>query len=324
MAFYHVPGVSSAIIENAKILKVQGFGFADAETKQTVTEKTVFQAASLTKPIFAYLVIKLARMGIIDLDVPLSDYFVEHALQNDPFLPRITARRVLCHTTGLPNWRGKNPLYIHFMPGERWGYSGEGYLFLQRVIEHQTSQCLQDLLSAHVFQPLGMTSSNMVWSSSFEETASAAHDEQGRSTKVKAFDKANAAFSLYTTPTDFGYFILETLRTAQEHNPILTPQIHVTDVAPWNEHWDSDTYKLVDNVAWGLGWGLQKHDDQWAFWHWGDNWGFKSFAIGFPHCGDGIIVMTNGEMGQLVYRLLVETILGQLQPSLDWLKHLYS
>jgi CubicO group peptidase (beta-lactamase class C family) len=154
MELYHVPGISIAIIENAEISHVQAFGFANAETKQPVTEKTVFQAASLTKPIFAYLVIKLARTGIIDLDAPLSDYLFEPSLQDDPMLPKITARRVLCHTTGLPNWRGKNSLHIHFTPGERWAYSGEGYVYLQHVIEHQTSQTLQDFKPYRIYYRL--------------------------------------------------------------------------------------------------------------------------------------------------------------------------
>jgi CubicO group peptidase (beta-lactamase class C family) len=126
------PGLSIATIEGGSLQWAGSFGVKDTESQQTVTSRTIFPAASLSKVVFAYAVLKLADQGDLELDDPLSKY-VPGYVENDERVNLITARQVLTHRTGFPNWRPRNrPLAIQFNPGERFSYSGEGFIYLQR------------------------------------------------------------------------------------------------------------------------------------------------------------------------------------------------
>ena len=107
----------------------------DRSTGVPVDDDTIFSAQSMSKPVFAYRVMKLCEQGMLDLDAPLTKYTTDIFVKNDSRLKEVTARRVLSHTSGLPNWRSKeNPLRISFPPGTKWLYSGEGYHYLQSVL----------------------------------------------------------------------------------------------------------------------------------------------------------------------------------------------
>jgi CubicO group peptidase (beta-lactamase class C family) len=112
-----VPGLSIAVIRDARVVWSKDFGVANASTKQPVSDTTVFEAASLSKPVFAYAVMRLVEKGKLDLDIPLDKYLPKPYVEDDPRAGRITARIVLSHTTGFPNWRGRDALKTHFTPG---------------------------------------------------------------------------------------------------------------------------------------------------------------------------------------------------------------
>jgi len=139
----------------------------NAATKKPVTNETVFEAASLSKPVFAYGVLKLVDQGKLDLDTPLNKYLGNnYDVVDDPRINLITARHVLSHTSGFPNWRDNDRtknLLIHFTPGDKWSYSGEGMVYLSKVIEKITGLSLEDFMQQTVLQPLGMTSSSYIW-----------------------------------------------------------------------------------------------------------------------------------------------------------------
>src|SRR5262249_11831103 len=146
----------------------------------------IFEAASLTKPVVAYAALKLADSGQLDLDAPLSKYLPEPYIKDDDRLKLITTRRVLSHTTGFPNWRpAGQPLKIHFTPGERFSYSGEGYVYLQKVIEQISGQPLDAFMKKTVLEPLGMTDSSFVWQERYEKLKATAHDAAGNPTQKR-------------------------------------------------------------------------------------------------------------------------------------------
>jgi len=133
----NVPAVSMALVADAKLLWRGAFGVKDRTNKQLVDPATVFEAGSVSKTVFAYAVLKLCEKGKLDLDTPLVKYAPDRPIEGDSRLDRITPRMVLSHTGGFQNWRStKEPLSIHFTPGERWSYSGEGYSWLQSVLTH--------------------------------------------------------------------------------------------------------------------------------------------------------------------------------------------
>src|SRR5215213_10010662 len=162
-----IPGLSLALIRDGKIVFTQGFGVKNSQTKEPVDGDTIFEAASLSKPVVAYAVLKLVDAGKLDLDVPLNKYLPgNYDAGDDARINQITARNVLSHTSGFPNWRqprNAKTLPIFFTPGERFSYSGEGFVYLSKVVEHITKMKLEDYIRRTVFEPLGMTASSFEW-----------------------------------------------------------------------------------------------------------------------------------------------------------------
>lgn len=203
-----VPGMSLALIRDGKTYWLPAFGVRDAGSAQPVTDSTIFEAASLSKPVFAYGVLKLVDQGKLDLDQPLSKYLPKPYIDGDPRLDKITARYVLSHRTGFPNWRGDgDSLTIHFTPGERFSYSGEGFVYLQKVVEQVTGKSLNDYMTGAVFDPLHMTSSSYVWRPDFDSRTALPHDAAGQPSEKWKPKEANAASSLQTTAGDYALFV---------------------------------------------------------------------------------------------------------------------
>jgi len=144
MERWHVPGISIALMHDGAVAWYRCFGLKRAGAPAPVEPDTIFQAASLSKPVFAYVVLKMAERGEIELDAPLTAYLPDPYVPDDPLLDRITARRVLGHTTGWPTWRPEGqPLRRERAPGEQFGYSGEGYVYLQHVVDGVSCCCIQ-------------------------------------------------------------------------------------------------------------------------------------------------------------------------------------
>ncbi|WP_456429656.1 serine hydrolase [Rhodocaloribacter sp.] len=302
-----VTGLALAFIADGAPVWTGGFGVRSTVTKPPVTERTVFEAASLSKPVFAYIVLQLVDEGVLELDAPLAGYLPYEDLAADERYRAITARMVLSHTTGLPNWRpAGGDLTLAFDPGARFQYSGEGFLYLQRVVEHLTGEPLRVLAVKRVFEPLGMMQSSFVWEDRFGPDIAVGHLADGAALDKFTPAEGNAASSLHTTAQDYARFVAavmngEGLSTAMRE-AMLSPQ--------------SDA---EDGIHWGLGWGLQETADGRAFWHWGDNRGYKSFAIAFPEQRRGLVFFTNSDNGMLLLHALLAETLGSDQPAAGWL-----
>jgi CubicO group peptidase (beta-lactamase class C family) len=304
MAQAHVPGVSVAAVSDGQVTWRSAFGAVRAGSTEGVTPETLFQAASLSKPVFAYAVLKLADDGVLSLDDPLAGYVDGPFVEDDELLHQVTVRHVLSHTTGWPNWRPRSEaLCREAPPGERFGYSGEGFVYLQRAVEHLTHQPVEAFMQARVLQPLGLRSSSFAWPDRASGVLAAGHDADGAPLEPRGAWSPNAAFSLHSTPTDMARFVAGVIAAPGD---MLVPQVRVNK-----------------RVSWGLGWGLESSGEGRAFWHWGDNPGFKSFAIGLPDAGRGAVVMTNADGGRRLCAWVVERLLGTDHPALEWLARRY-
>lgn len=196
-----VPGLSLIIIENAEITTHMELGLKNAQKKDLIDENTIFEAASLSKPVFTYEILKLVENGKLNLDKPLAEYLCYSDIRNDKRINSITARMVLTHTSGFPNWRPKNEsLKIYFQPGERFSYSGEGFLYLQKVVEHISGLSLEEYIQKNVFIPLGMAHSSFIWSN--DSTKAAGHNAEGYPIENQREVPQNAAFTMHTNPLD--------------------------------------------------------------------------------------------------------------------------
>src|ERR1700733_1552304 len=178
-----IPGISIALIRDGKLVWTGSFGVMNADTRKPVTAESVFEAASLSKCVFAYGVLKLVDEGKLNLDTPLTRYLGNNYGVPDPRINLITARLVLTHSSGFPNWRefdNSKILQIHFNPGEKWSYSGEGVVYLSKVVEKITGVPLEDFMQQTVLKPLGMTASSYTWSAKYDPIKAYRHDDFGK------------------------------------------------------------------------------------------------------------------------------------------------
>lgn len=317
-----VPGMSIALIRGGKTIWLHGFGVKDKKTGEPVRADTVFEAASLSKPVFTYGVLKLVDQGKLDLDTPLSSYLAK------PYVPdervgKITARLVLSHRTGFPNWRGDDgSLPIYFSPGERFSYSGEGYIYLQHVVEQITGKPLDVYMDEVAFKPLGMTNSSYVWRPSFDSLTATGYDSKGGPGELEKPKEAGAASSLNTTARDYALFVDAVLNGKGLSSSVLrqmeTPEIALDPTCRICVK--QEPKELSKTLFWGLGWGIQREHKGVMLWHWGDNGVFKAFVMADPARKSGVVMFANGEDALNVAKPIIDTAIDTDSLAFAWLK----
>jgi CubicO group peptidase (beta-lactamase class C family) len=304
-----VPGAAIGTLHDGKPGWTRQLGVRNIETREPLTPDAIFQAASLSKQAAAYAAFALRRVGKLDFDRPLVSYVDD--LQ-DERARTVTIRHVLSHSSGFPNWRNERgqKLVPEFPPGSKFQYSGEGFFYLQRVLEQVTGRGFGELMNALVFEPLKMTSTSMTWKPEWAERYALPHDRRGglrknwdRNSKrfhdlaaqkgqtVNAWRYAdyeaaartldmtplpdwltpNAASSMTTTAGDYARFLAAA---------ISNPEIRKEQI------------RIRPSLGWGLGWGIERVDGREYLWQWGDNGGYKNFVAAEPATGNGIFVFT--------------------------------
>jgi CubicO group peptidase (beta-lactamase class C family) len=264
-----VPGLAIAMIHNGRV-DLSNYGVCSTRTGAPVDAQTVFEAASLGKPVFAYVVLQLVDAGMLSLDQKVADILPD-PVPGDPRAAQITVREILSHTSGLPNWR-HDRLRTYFDSGTRFSYSGEGFILLQRAVEKITGQTLEVIAKRLVFEPLGMHSTSYVWQDSFEGDYAAPHDTGSRPGIRRRPSGARSASSLETTATDYARFLQAVL--AGERLKLETAKLWLTPVKNVPQGCNPEYLRATASepnpqVAWGLGWGLEPTEG--TFFHWGDN-----------------------------------------------------
>lgn len=302
---YRICSVATAVIRNREIRSVDAAQRCASQSPST--PESVFEAASLSKPVFAYAVLKLVQQGKLDLDAPVLTYLPHgytHQSQpyrvdsqtdqvTDPRLQAVTVRMALNHTTGLPNWSA-GPLVFDGEPGAKWMYSGEGYVLLQRAVEAVTAENLDEFMARQVFTPLGMTRSAYTRKAELERHIVPGSGWDGASTKSWPFRVPVSAFTLYTSARDYGLFLAALLNDERSLRQIVESPVPV-----------NPTLKL----SWGLGWGLEQTPDDILLWHWGNNPGYRAFVMAAPRTGDGFVMFTNSDGGLALAEPIGESVL---------------
>jgi CubicO group peptidase (beta-lactamase class C family) len=320
MADAKLPGMAMAVVRDGTT-RIVTFGVRNAHSATPADAHTVFEAASLSKPVFAYLVLQLIDQGVLTLDDTVAKYAPDD-VKDDPRAASVTVRQVLSHTTGLPNWRSKlRPMRTYFPPGDRFSYSGEGFVWLQHVVERITGATLDVVAQRLVFTPLGMTYSSYVWQPRFENDHADPHDAAGEPLPLSRPTEANAAATLHTTVADYALFLAAVLRSERLRPETarlwFTPQVILRrncvsclDTRPEGE---------PIGIAWGLGWGLETASN--TFFHWGDNPGFKAMVMGSIRSGVAVAVFTNGTAGLWPAMAVVREEFAGNHPSFNWLDY---
>ena len=329
----HVTGAGVALFHGGKIVYLKAYGMRDTEKGLPLTPDSVMTAASLTKSAFATVVMRLVQRGALDLDKPIEQYlgkplgdFDSYAdLKGDPRTGKLTLRILLDHTTGFANFRGledDHKLHIHYDPGTHYGYSGEGIVLAQFVVEKVTGESATQLMQEELYGPLKMTRSSMVWEPRFESDFANGYDEYGRSLGPERRKSPNAAGSMQTTPRDYALFLSALMRrevlNARTLDTMLSPQIriHSAHQFPSLNTETTAAYDPID-LSYGIGWGIYKSPYGPAFFKEGHDEGWRNLALCLRN-GDGLLAMTNSSNGEGIFKPLVEALLGQTGFPFDW------
>ena len=329
-----VPGAGIAIINGDGVVYEKGYGYRDTEKKLPLTTDTVMSGASFTKAVFAYMVMQLVQEGRLNLDKPVYKYlpkplpeYEKYAdLKDDPRYRQITARMLLDHTSGFPNWRAledDHKLHVHFEPGSQFAYSGEGMDLLQLVVETITRENLQTLAQERVFGPLRMSRTSMVWQPAFENNYANGYDEYGRALGPQKWTRSEAAGSLLTTAHDFGNFVAAVMRgqglKKKARDVMLSAQVRIRSKHQFPSLENTTTQENdAIKLSYGLGWGLFWTPDGEAFFKEGHDAGERNYAVAFPEKKIGIVIMTNSANGEGIYEELLETILHDTYTPIEW------
>ena len=296
-----VIGMSIAVVNEARPVYVRAFGLRDREQKLPVTPETAFEAASLTKPVFAYMVMGLVKDKLLDLDTPLYQYLEYKDIAHDYRHKLITARMVLSHSSGLPSGRNGGRIDFIYDPGKYFNYSPEGYFYLQLVVEKILNKKLEAIMKERVFEPLQMAHSSLIWNEEIERNHTIGYDytSEERLDKWKP-DMASAMSSLQTTAGDYARFLGEVMTgkfLGKEYlTQMLTPQVQVIS---------GDT-----TLWWSLGFGVDKTTSKPAYYQWGSNLGVQNLVVFHPRQQIGVVYFVNNEHGLQIKDDVIDLTVG--------------
>lgn len=344
-----VPGVAIAVVDHAQPAWSGSFGVKNMLARDPVREDTLFEAASMTKPVFAYVVMRLVDEKRLDLDKPLIAYRPPANPGNDPNLERITARHVLEHSTGLPNWSSE-PLVTSQQPGSGFTYSGEAFVWLQMVVEKIMGAGLGSVMQAKLFDPAGMSHSSFGWDEAIARSLVFGHSEPPEGEQklprqptremgdrllplastwrkpiaswthddsVKAMRETDPK----TPPSTHGLLVNTAgglLTTASDYAKFMTLMMDRSSRAAWEI---SDTARQAmltpqlelrgRYITRALGWELEQSPSGTLFQHSGSNYGiFKTLGVGDARRGRAIVVLTNAANGNALAARIVREATG--------------
>lgn len=318
MREHRVPGVSIAVVRDGKLDWTYGVGLADVETGRAVTPQTLFQAASISKPVAAAAALSMVQDGLLDLDEDVNVKLKSWKLPTNEFSDEqpVTLRRLLSHTAGttvhgFPGYsRGSNlpsaidildgrgntdPVRVDTIPGTKWRYSGGGYTIVGQLMVDVAGKPYPEILRERVLEPAGMTHSTYVQPlpPAREKEAATAYASDGSAIEGRFHNYPEiGAAGLWTTAEDLARFVLAIQQSrAGVPGAILSRDLANQMLTPGKEHW---------------GLGLWVSVDQEQFGHSGANAGFRSNLCGSLDDGWGIVVLTNGDRGgPLSHRVLM-------------------
>lgn len=295
-----VPTLGIGVIENGKLQQVKVFG--EISKGISAPYNTIFNVASLTKPVTALVALRLISLGKWNLDEPLYNYWTDQDIANDPRNKKLTTRIILSHQTGFPNWRYTNEnkkLNFHFDPGTKYQYSGEGMEYLRRALEKKFHKSLQQLANELIFQPLKMTDTRYVWDKNVDTIRLAiGYDKDGKAYETVKNKIPNAADDLLTTIEDYGKFLVSAM-----NGDGLSKNV-----------FDEMTKNQVPSIKgkhFGLGFEIYDlRNGEYALSHGGSDNGVQTIVFILPKTKQGLLIFTNSDTGGSVYETLIKHYLG--------------
>ena len=332
MERFHVPGVSVAVIRDFSIHWAKAYGVADVETGRPVQVDSLFQAASISKPVTAMAALCLVQDGRFSLDDDVNSLLKSwHVPKSDLIRDRpVTPRSLFSHTSGADDGFGfpgydpsaNRPTVVQILDGEKptnvrpvifarapfqaYKYSGGGLTIMQLALTDLTGESFSQLMNTRVLQPLGMANSTyeQPLPDSLAKRATRAHDGQGKSMGAAwHVYPEQAAAGLWTTPSDLARFAIEVQRALRGPSGGILKQATAREMV---------TPTGVGPFAVGL--NIEKRSEGWYFSHGGSNWGFRCDLLAHVRKGYGVVVMTNSDAGGVV----VNEIEARVASAYNW------
>ena len=336
----NVSGLAVSVFNNNQPVYGKTFGLADVQNKIPLAANSEMYACSFAKIVFAYIVMQLIEEKIINLDKPLVEYLPKDLtdyqipgwrrgyqdLKGDDRYKKITARMCLTHTTGFPNWRWfeeDKKLKFKFDPGTRYSYSGEGIYLLQFVIEQITGKGYEAIAQERVFKPLAMKGTSMVWQKNFEANICYGHNTKEQPYELMKWKEASCAGSMTTTPEDFTTFFTAFINhknlTEQSFKAMTTTQVRIKSRSQFGP---LATVDSTDNnniqLGYGLGVGVFHTPYGRAFFKEGHDDGWGHYSICYPDKKIAIVIMTNNDNGESIFKELLAYAIGDVYTPWQW------
>ena len=330
MQFYKVPGVSVAFFDHGRIIWTRAYGLADTATKKPVTSETLFQAASISKPMSALAALHLVQEGKLSLDENVNDKLRKWKVPDNQFTAqqKVTLRRILSHSAGinvqgLPGYTSDEPIptvmqilngekpantdpvRVDVVPGTIWRYSGGAYVILQTLMGDVTGKAFPEIVNELVLRPAGMTHSTYeqplpknLWPS-----AAMPYGDDGEPVKGGwHIYPEMAPAGLWTTPSDVAHMAIEVQNEYVGKSSKILSQQMVREML---------THQKDD---WGLGFALESPGHKARFAHGGQNAGYRCDLEAYAEMGPGLAVMTNSDGGEF----LIQELLRGVAKEYSW------
>ncbi|MCH2228707.1 MAG: class A beta-lactamase-related serine hydrolase [Crocinitomicaceae bacterium] len=300
-----IPALGIGYIENGKIEQISVFG--ELENGKQAPQNTIWNVASLTKPIVTLITLKLVSNGTWNLDEPIYHYWIDPDVKNDDRNKTLTTRHILSHQTGFSNWRwldeeSQNKLTFHFDPGTNYQYSGKGYEYLKKALENKFKIPLEKLADSLIFKPLKMKDTRFYWDKKSDESRFAKwHTSDGALYDTHKNNDASAADDLLTTIEDYCQFILYVLNGAELSKSLQKEML-------------TEQIRMNSSKYWGLGFWIDENindNGDLAIVHGGDDIGVHTIAFMLPKTEQGLIIFTNSDNGTEAFQQVVLKYLGE-------------
>lgn len=337
----NVHGLAITVFNKNQPVYKRTFGYKNINTKEPIKGTTNFYGASLSKAVFGVLVMKLVEEKVIDLDKPLQDYLPKPIyeytptkkwhdnyadLKNDSLYRKITASMCLAHTCGFNNWRWYEPdqkLRVRFEPGSKYSYSGEGLVYLQVVLEHMLGKSLEQLMHEKLFTHIGMKMSCYLWQPQFENDYCVGHDAKNKTYEKDKDNDARSASTLETTLDDYSLFTAAVLTNSvlkpSTRNEMFHQQIPIKTIQQFGPLSMRDS-TLNDQIqlGYGLGWGVLQSPYGVGAFKEGHGEGFQHYSIIFPSSGIGIVILSNSDNAESIFKELLDITIGDKYTPWYW------
>ena len=330
MKLFHVPGVSIAVVRDFKVQWTKTYGAADVVTDAPVTQETRFQAASISKPVTAFAVLRAVDSGKLSLDEDVNNYLKSWKVPVNEYTEGgVTLRALLSHTSGtgdgfgfpgynpsakLPTLEqvldGKppsnvGPVFWERPPFTAQKYSGGGIEIVQVVLQDAYGKPFAEIMQELVLGVVGMANSTyeQPLPATADQSAARAHDKDGKVMDAKwHVYPEQAAAGLWTTPTDLAKLGIEVQKALRGESKLLSRRTALEMVAP------------TGTGRFAIGFAIEKRGEGWYFVHDGSNWGFRSDLAMHRLKGYGIVVMTNSDSGGQI----ISAIEARVAAAANW------